>query len=397
MPNTEKIIETKVKAFAKDISKFLSDKRAAKIATLTKAGDAEADKKLVKVRFKYSSGKGSILRSPEQQAIYVSDGTSWTCAGSHMVDKARHVLMMYAPAGKKEKASWKLSEAFGSKDHHFVTLSDLKKKWKTLMSTHGLKNHKGGDGMGGGDEFHFELPDSKVPHSDKRVQACLVHYAKITRLEGRKKNSKFEGGSWKTSLKPHLQAAEKEKQKLDDAERIAELKKLQFDGSAVGKQTLMSGASKSGTSVGKPFPDIDVPGPYDTGAAKTKKVTSGNAFVWDSLARSIFEKLGLAETKGFDVKLSCGIDYNIVTYENLSQTFLTGLTPKCVLVYNTPVARAMGMSVSVASNVKLAKSGSEPAGTVVFTFEMKSPTDTEKGTITFDIKGATVKATTKVK
>lgn len=399
MANVENVIETKVKAFAKDITKFLDEKRAAKVAKLKKEGKGGADpgKTLVTVSFKYSSAKGSISRSPEQQAQYVSDGTSWTCAGAHMVDKARHVAMHYGPAGKKAKVSWDLGGAFGSKDEHFVSLSDLKTKWNALMTTHSLKNHKGKDGWGAGDEFHFELADSKVPHSDKRVQACLAHYAQITRVDGKKKNSSFESGSWKKSLAPHLKKAEEELAKQKEAEHIAEMKAMQFEGSAAGKQGLLSKVNKSGSTTGKPFPDIDVPSPIDSGGCKAKKVETGTALVWDSLARSIFEKLGLAETSGFDIKLSCGVSYNCITYDNLSQTFLTALTPKCVLVYNTPAARAMGMTVSAVSDVKLTKSAGAPSGKVVFDVLLKTPVDTEKGTITITIDGAKATATAKLK
>lgn len=395
MPDTASVIESKVKAFARDITKFLNGKREAKVNELRKKGDAKADEKLVKVHFTYSAGKGSVSRSPEQQATYVSNGTSWTCAGAHMLDKARHVFMHYGAAGKKPKKSWAVSEAFGNKDHHFVTLSDLKTKWASLMKTHGLKNHNGKDGWGEGDAFHFELPDSKVPRGDKRVQACLAHYAKLTRIDGKSRNTSFETGSWKSVLKPHLEKAEKKKAEEERKQRQDELKKMRFDGQIKGKETLMNGVNSSKTVSGANWGKIDVPSPIDSGGAKTRKVSGGGARQWDSLARSIFEKLGLLETKGFDVKLVCGVSYTLITYQNLSQNFVADVTPTCGVVYNTPAAKAMKMKVDVSGQVGLTKSQTEPAGTLVFKYVLTSPIDTEKGQITLTIKGAKVTCSVK--
>lgn len=394
MPDATPVIEAKVKAFAKDITAFLDKKRADKIAELKKKdAKTDHDKALVTVSFAYSSGKGSLSRSPEQQARYVSDGTSWTCAGAHMVDMARHVNMTYGAAGKKGSISWKLGDAFGSKDQHFCTLSDLKTKWAALMKTHGLKNHKGGDGMGAGDEFHFELAASKVPHSDKRVQACLKEYARLTRIEGAKKNDTFEkDAGWKGDLKPHIDAAEKEAAKKEEDRKKEELKKMSFDGATSGAEVLLRGVNKSAAVTGKALAAIEPPSPLDTGKITQKPVTAMSGWTWDSLARELFEYLGLAETRGFDVKLSCGISYTSITHEYLSQSFIKDLKPNCAVQFNTPAAKAMGMTCSVKTDVKLAKSGKGPAGTVEFSFELKTPIDKDKGTITFSIDGPKVTA-----
>lgn len=132
MPDSASTITSKVKAFAKDITAYLTAERLKQEKALKKAGkDPEAT--LVKVSFEYSASTGSLSRTPEQQANFVSKGTSWTCAGSHLVDKARHVKMLYGPVGKKPGVSWDLKGAFGSKEQHFMTLSTLQTKWAALM------------------------------------------------------------------------------------------------------------------------------------------------------------------------------------------------------------------------------------------------------------------------
>jgi hypothetical protein len=261
------------------------------------------------------------------------------------------------------------------------------------MSTHGLKNHKGKDGWGDGDEFHFELPDSKVPKSDKRVQACLIHYAKITRVDGEKRNTKFESDpNWKAALKEHLQKYEALAEKLKEEAHRNEMKKLRLEGTSKSSESLLRGSNKTGSADGKPFADILPASAFDSGKLTAKKISIGNAMVWDSLARSIFEKLGLSETSGFDVKLSCGVTYEHITYENLSQSFIRNIVPHVVLIYNTPVAKMMAMSVDVAGEIALTKSALTPKGGFIFTFKLTSPIDTEKGRIEIEIDGAKAKA-----
>ena len=395
MPDAAGTITSKVTSFAKDITTFLTAERLKKEKALKKAGK-DPDAILVKVKFEYSSSSGSVSRSPEQQAEYVSKGTSWTCAGSHLVDKARHVKMLYGAPGKKPKVSWDTTGAFGSKEQHFVTLAALQTKWASLMKKHDLKNHKGGDGWGKGDAFHFELDDSKVPRSDKRVQACLLHYAKLTRLEGKSKNVKFEKGSWKSDLKPFLDKMQAEADKREADKKAAELKKLRTTGAIKGKAKLLSGANKSGSAADTSWASMAPPSDIDTGKEKVRKISGGGAaIVWDSLGRSLFEHLGLAETKGFDVQIKAGVTYEYVQYPNLSQTFIRALVPTASVIFNTPVARWLSATVTATGLVELKASALVPTGTVSFDVLFKTPLDTERRSMVLTITGDKVKATTK--
>ncbi|MEO0401149.1 MAG: hypothetical protein AAF214_02125 [Pseudomonadota bacterium] len=392
MPDAAGTITTKVKAFAKDITAYLTAERLKKEKALKKAGK-DADATLVKVSFEYSSSAGSVSRTPEKQAEYVSKGTSWTCAGSHLVDKARHVKMLYGAAGSKPGVSWDLKGAFGAKDHHFMTLSTLQTKWAALMKKHDLKNHKGGDGWGKGDAFHFELDDSKVPRSDKRVQACLLHYAKLTRLEGKPKNTKFENGSWKSDLKPVLAKIQAEADKRAQEAKREEMKKLRIGAEIKGTAKLLQGANKSSHASNTSWASMVAPVHEDRGKETVRKVSGGSALVWDSLGRSLFEKLGMAETKGFDVQVKASVAFELVQYANLSQSFIRNLVPTASVVYNTPVARWLSMSVTGTSRIILKANGADPAGTVVFDVVFKSPLASEKRKILIDITGSKVKAT----
>ena len=70
--------------------------------------------------------------------------------------------------------------------------SDFKKAFGAALKSAGLKNFKGGDDYAAGDEFHVELPETKLAASDKRVLACFDEYAKLTRKDGKDQNKKFE-------------------------------------------------------------------------------------------------------------------------------------------------------------------------------------------------------------
>ncbi|MEM1431233.1 MAG: hypothetical protein AAGG09_17405 [Pseudomonadota bacterium] len=389
MVSTAATIEGKVKAFAKDITKFLNAKRASKVASLKKAGTADPDKALVTATFAYSSGKGSLSRSPEKQAEMVSGGTSWTCAGAHMVDKARHVKLLYGAPGKKAAISWEVRKAFGSGKEHFCSLADLKKKWASLMKTHGLKNFKGGDGWGEGDAFHFELPDSKVPHSDSRVQACLKHYAEITRVEGRGRNTKFETSSvWKGSLAPHLKAAEEKKKKRDAEKKREELKKLQLEGASTSTETLLKSVNGSKSKTGKTFAAI-LPGKdIEAGKKVSTPVSAASALKLDSIMRDILEGLGLADEKDADIAVICGVSYSSVTFANLTQSFIEGLTPTCDVSLKTPAARFIKVTVAMSGTVRLAKSAKAPRGTVTFDVTIDTPLKTFKGKVQVTLDGS---------
>lgn len=195
-------IEALVKKFAKDMTaeaETLRQARLDKQKQETPAGAADKKPPAVPVvTFSMSQNKKSKVRTPAEQAQEVVSGKSWVCWGAHMADKARHVLMKVDGV-----ASWKANEAFGD------DFAAFKVKWGEVMKKHGLKNYKGGDGWAPGDEFHLELPDSKMSHTDERAGACLDEYARLTREEGKSKNLTFEK-DYKEILKQYIEKYESE-------------------------------------------------------------------------------------------------------------------------------------------------------------------------------------------
>src|SRR5262245_29551467 len=186
-------IESLVKSFAKDMDKVCADLRKARMEQNKK--DAEKAKKDPKkddkkkddkkdppvVTWALDPTKVTKERTPEEQAAEVAAGRSWVCWSSHMAGSARHVIMKV-----DGKVSWEPKKTMGD------DFNDFKKGWGDVMKRYGLKNYKGGDGWADGDEFHLELPDSKMDKSDKRVGQCFEEYAKLTRKDGKAKNEKFE-------------------------------------------------------------------------------------------------------------------------------------------------------------------------------------------------------------
>lgn len=199
-------IEVKVKAFAKDMTaeaetlRKAREKLIAEAKTKAKPEAAKKDKKKAKddgkpavVTFSMSANKVSKSRTPAEQAKEVVSGKSYVCWSSHMADKARHVLMKVDGS-----ASWDAKKAFGEDFDAF------KKKWGEVMKKHGLKNASGGDGWPSWDEFHLELPDSKMKRTHERAKACLDEYAKLTRKDGKSQNTRFEK-KYEKALKPYIE------------------------------------------------------------------------------------------------------------------------------------------------------------------------------------------------
>jgi hypothetical protein len=206
-------IETKVKAFAKDMTAEAAKIREARLKAKSNGADASAKKgKKGKkdadppvVTFSMSGNKVSKSRTPAEQAKEVSSGKSYVCWSSHMADKARHVLMKV-----DGKASWDAKAAFGD------DFSDFKKKWGEVMKKHSLKNAAGKDGWPSWDEFHLELDNSKMKRTHERAKACLDEYAKLTRKDGKSKNKKFEE-KYSKNLKAYIEKYEKEAPKKEAA------------------------------------------------------------------------------------------------------------------------------------------------------------------------------------
>lgn len=189
-------IEAKVKAFAKDMTAEAKKLREARLKKKGKDDGDDAGEPAV-VTFSMSRNKKSKSRTPEQQAKAVASGGSYVCWSAHMADKARHVLMSV-----DGKASWDPAGAFGD------DFAAFKKKWGEVMKKHGLKNAAGKDGWPSWDQFHLELDDAKMKRTHERAKACLDEYAKLTRMDGKSKNEKFEK-KYSKELKPYIEKYEK--------------------------------------------------------------------------------------------------------------------------------------------------------------------------------------------
>lgn len=390
MAKAASLISTKAKSFVTGMNAVLKAKRDKKIEELTKKGTKDAAKTVYDVSLKVSKNSVTLSRTPEKQAESVASGRSWTCASAHMVDKARHVPMYYTKPGQTKKNYSKTAkEPWGNKDEHFMTFAEFSAAWSTQLGTQDIRNYKGKKAFDAGDAWHVELPSGKLLHSDPAVTTCMIHYAKLTRIDGGKANTKFEDSKWwKSDLAPHLKAAEDKA----DKERLDGLKAMRWSGAISGSQTMLSKANKNKTPIGKSFGQIDFLGPIDCGGVTTKPVKFERVLEWDSLAREVFEFLGLSPTKGFDVQLACTIVYKLHSYDNLSQTFISDLIPSCRLVYNTPVSKWLAMSVDVAADVKLKEASLVPEGSVTFNYDFKMPVDRDKGKIVLNIKGGKVTA-----
>ncbi|MCH2164981.1 MAG: hypothetical protein MK098_10065 [Marinovum sp.] len=210
----------KIKALqAQDAKRTKANKEGEKRGMCMKDGGpvpkTKPEDRLVRLTFKVATSAVTKKRTGLQQAKSVLSGKSWTCASNHMADKARHVNMGSEIPKKGDKGGFdkksyqsKPRECFGSEEKYVWTFEQFKSEWGSEMKKQGFKNYKGKDGYGDGDAYHLELPDSRPKRSDKEVIACMVEYATQTRVNGYKKNEKFEK-SWSKDLRKHIESAEK--------------------------------------------------------------------------------------------------------------------------------------------------------------------------------------------
>jgi hypothetical protein len=162
--------------------------------------DNKKPEELPELKVKVSNLAVTKVRKPKEQAEQIVKGVSWTCSSAHMSDNARHVDL--SKAGKYVVAP--------SKDLTADEFTTFKNAWNAAMKANGLLNYKAKDGYDEGDAYHLELPDAKLPTSDKRVQECLEEYADMTRNDGKKKNLAFEKDS---TIKKWLDDWEKKNKK----------------------------------------------------------------------------------------------------------------------------------------------------------------------------------------
>ena len=183
-------------------TKFAKQVNDALIAFRTDAAkkDNKKPEELPELKVKVSNLAVTKVRKPKEQAEQIVKGVSWTCSSAHMSDNARHVDL--SKAGKYVVAP--------SKDLTADEFKTFKDAWNAAMKANGLLNYKAKDGYDEGDAYHLELPDAKLPTSDKRVQECLEEYADMTRNDGKKKNAAFEKDS---TIKKWLDDWEKKNKK----------------------------------------------------------------------------------------------------------------------------------------------------------------------------------------
>jgi hypothetical protein len=200
-------IDSLASNFAKQMTAEAAKLRQSALDKQAKSGDGQNAAKVPVITFEVntSADKSSGARTPAEQAVFVSKGTSNVCWSAHMADRARDIIMKV-----DGKRSWQdLEDAFGDDVCGPGTNFDtFKKKWVEVRRNFGLKDAGGGDTWFDSDPFHVELPDSKVSRTDERAKACLQEYARLTREKGQRKNPGFEK-TYAKLLGPYLKDYDK--------------------------------------------------------------------------------------------------------------------------------------------------------------------------------------------
>lgn len=151
--------------------------------------------------FRVAKGRGAF-RTPAVQAEILVEGLTQVCWSAHMLDKARDINM-YANGTFVRNLDLTLSKTY---------LKAFKAAWVDIRTKVGLVDARGGWGWYTIDPLHVELPDSKLKMTDERSIACLDEYARLTRVENRPINKRFEE-NYANALRAHVQKYSKETQK----------------------------------------------------------------------------------------------------------------------------------------------------------------------------------------
>lgn len=128
-------------------------------------------------------------RHATDQAKLVVGNKSWTCNSSHMTNSARHV---YVTFNGKSNIVWnidRLKSRIGSNEYAFLI-----SLYAMGMNRAGLYNFKGSRGFlpNSKDPYHVELPQSRMEKADPQITRCFAEYARLTRIDGKTRNTEFE-------------------------------------------------------------------------------------------------------------------------------------------------------------------------------------------------------------
>lgn len=407
MSKSGKLIEQKVKAFATGMQKRMEtlrksrvdeiDKRLAAEAkkaekgkaaakggtdTITKAKAGAKDKPptgddlVMKLIFAMSTAKETVKRNGKQQALEVAQGDSETCAGSHMSDSARHINMWSTGPGKAGKKYYiDPKDAFGTDDKHICTFAKFQSEWADEMKKHDLRNFKGEKGYGDGDDYHLELPESRIPKDDPECKICVDEYCRLVVMEGYKNNTDFEKVAyWKNAIKAPMEKYLKQKEKEEQAARLAELKKMRFSGTLTAKTTFFSNAKKSVKKGLVAKGDMLPPKEIVAEAGKAVPI--------------VFPVVGVPKKGTFtDVFVMGILQLTCVTYENLSQTFIKEAKLDCTLTMKGVLSYAATATASGAIDIKLGN-GLDPEGTAEIEYSVDGlGPDDHSGKIVWAVKG----------
>jgi len=186
-----------------DVAKKFSDELNTALADFRAEAAKKESKKVDEIPVlttRVSKSAVTKVRAPKDQAEQIVKGVSWTCSSAHMSDNARHIDLF---KGK----DYIVDPKTGLTDDEYKAFTGA---WTAAMKKNGVLNYKGEAGYNNGDAYHIELPDSKLPFTDKRVQECVAQYAKLTRDDGKKKNTAFEKDA---QIKKYLDDYEKKQKK----------------------------------------------------------------------------------------------------------------------------------------------------------------------------------------
>ena len=190
-----------------DIGNELQDERRDAIKTgKHKVSEKEAKYPVAVVKFSVISKGMGAFRTPAMQAKAIADNKSWTIWGAHMADKARDVHLETKPDLRTDVLEFVFWDKF----------KEFRNAWVSERNALGLRSaNKGDDKWYEKDPLHVEQEDARIDPNDKRAQACLEEYVKLTR-NPKKETKDYKNRSFEKEYRKQIEQVVKRLKLGDD-------------------------------------------------------------------------------------------------------------------------------------------------------------------------------------
>lgn len=137
------------------------------------------------------------------------------------------------------------------------------------------------------------------------------------------------------------------------------------------------------------------PAPVETGKMKAQPVSGAAAVLWEQPKQAAKggkpgAKSPAKPGKGPDVKVVCGLSYNLLSFDLLAQKYLEKPLLKADVILAPAAVGAVKVDVMALGKMALTQSSLVPEGEVTFEVKITTKTGAESGKLTLSASGAKI-------